>query len=79
VVHIPALGLKQSRHPAITVAAIIAGKAEHRLSQGILIVTVNLLTALHRAVLSQNPAGKPFGYAKTLLDMDDALAAAFGA
>jgi hypothetical protein len=35
--------------------------------------------ALHRAVLAQNPTGKPFGYAKTLLDMDDALAAAFGA
>jgi hypothetical protein len=75
----PALGLKLSRHPAITVAAIIAGKADHRLSQGILIVTVNLLTALHRAVLSQNPTGKPFRDTEPLLDMDDTPPAALGA
>jgi hypothetical protein len=30
-------------------------------------------------MLPQNPTGKPFGYAKALLDMDDALPAALGA
>jgi hypothetical protein len=75
----PALGLKLSRHPAITVAAITAGKADHRFGQGILIVTLNLLAALDRAMLPQNPTGKPFGYAKALLDMDDAPSAALGA
>ena len=57
----PALGLKLSRHPAITVAAITAGKTHHRFGQGSLIVTLNPLAALDRAVLSQNPTGKPFG------------------
>jgi hypothetical protein len=75
----PALGLKQSRHPAIAVAAITAGKTHHCLSQGLLIITPNLLTALHRAVLPQNATRKPFGDTQTLLDMDDALPAALGA
>jgi len=51
----------------------------HRFGQGILIVTLNLLAALDRAMLPQNPTGKPFGDIQTLLDMDDALPAALGA
>jgi hypothetical protein len=75
----PALGLKQSRHPAIAVAAIIAGKTHHRFGQGLLIVTLNLMASLDRTVLSQDPTGKPFRDTDPLLDMDNTAPAALGA
>ncbi len=75
----PAFGPKQCGDPPIAIAAVVAGKPHHRFRQGFFIVSSNGMAPLHRAMLTENPAGEPLRDTKTLLGMDHTLAAAFGA
>ena len=75
----PTLGAQQRGDAAIAIAAIGAGQSDDRGAQRRFVIPYQARFALGRAGLTNSAAGAPFRNPEPLLQMDHALASAFGA
>src|SRR5690606_38573983 len=78
-VHSPSGLSQQGRDPAVAIAPILAGECDDIRGQRVFIGPLTRHFPLCRAVLPENPAGKPFRNLELLPDMIDAGTATGGA
>ena len=79
VIDVPALMTKQRGDAPIAVTAILAGKIDNGLRQGIFVIAHDQRAALRRSRLSQRPASSPLRDSQLLLNMANRLPASCGA
>jgi|TARA_B100001971_G_scaffold137830_1_gene127337 hypothetical protein len=79
VIHDPAFGFEKGRDPPVTVAAILAGKADDVRGQRLLIVRNDRPAPLRRPGLFQIPADPALRKIELLLNMNHTPSAALGA
>ena len=75
VVHTPACVVQQTRHHAISIAAIFVGQLDDIVGKTLFVGAALRDLALRGSVLAKCTAGAAFGYAKLLPHVVDAFAA----
>ena len=78
VVHTPACVVQQTRHHAISIAAIFVGQLDDIVGKTLFVGAALRDLALRGSVLAKCTAGAALGYAKLLAHVVDAFAAAKG-